>query len=162
MGLRKIVTEGYESLYKKCRPVENFDKRLELLAQDLIDTLDNADGVGLAAPQVGVTRRVVVVIDDDDTSHIVLVNPKIVRSEGEQEFTEGCLSVPGVWGVTSRPARVTVRAQNIKGEFFEITREGRTAVCLCHELDHLDGILFRKHVKRYVPEEELFGGKDKK
>ena len=88
MGLRKIVTEGYESLYKKCRPVENFDKRLELLAQDLIDTLDNADGVGLAAPQVGVTRRVVVVIDEDDTSHIVLVNPKIVRSEGEQEFTD--------------------------------------------------------------------------
>ena len=118
MGLRKIVTEGYESLYKKCRPVENFDKRLELLAQDLIDTLDNADGVGLAAPQVGVTRRVVVVIDDDDTSHIVLVNPKIVRSEGEQEFTEGCLSVPGGMGSYKSPREGYGSGTEYKGRIF--------------------------------------------
>lgn len=161
MGLRKIVHEGYESLSKVCRPIEKFDKKLEVLAEDLIDTLDDAEGVGLAAPQVGITRRVVVVIDDDDETHLVLVNPEITYREGEQEYTEGCLSVPHVWGITKRPAKVTVRAQDVKGNFFELTREGRTAVCICHELDHLDGILFREHVERYISEEELFGGENK-
>lgn len=160
MGLRKIVHEGYESLSKKCRPVEKFDKRLKILVQDLIDTLDDAEGLGLAAPQVGITRRAVIVIDSDDETHLVLINPEIIKREGEQEYTEGCLSVPGVWGVTKRPAKVTVRAQNEKGEFFELTREGRTAVCICHELDHLDGILFREHVVRYVPEDELLAGSE--
>ena len=91
-----------------------------------------------------------------------MVNPEIIAAEGEQEYTEGCLSVPHVWVVTKRPAKVTVRAQDIKGNFFELTRDGRAAVCFCHEIDHLDGILFRERVIRYIPEEELFGESEAK
>lgn len=157
MGLRKIVTEGYESLSKVCRPVEKFDKKLSILADDLTDTLIDANGAGLAAPQVGIVKRIVAVLDDDDETVLILVNPEIVKVEGTQEFIEGCLSVPGVWGKTVRPAKVTVRAQDVKGNFFELTREGRTAVCFCHEIDHLDGILFREHVVEYIDESDLEG-----
>ena len=155
MGLRRIVKEGYESLSKVCRPVEKFDKKLEILADDLTDTLIDANGAGLAAPQVGVVRRIVAVLDDDDETVLILVNPEIIKTEGTQEYIEGCLSIPGVWGKTLRPAKVTVRAQDIKGNFFELTREGRTAVCFCHEIDHLNGILFREHVTEYIDESEL-------
>ena len=155
MGLRRIVKEGYESLSKVCRPVEKFDKKLEILADDLTDTLIDANGAGLAAPQVGVVRRVVAVLDDDDETVLILVNPEIIKTEGTQEYIEGCLSIPGVWGKTLRPAKVTVRAQDIKGNFFELTREGITAVCFCHEIDHLNGILFREHVTEYIDESEL-------
>ena len=155
MGLRRIVKEGYESLSKVCRPVEKFDKKLEILAEDLTDTLIDASGAGLAAPQVGVIRRVVAVLDDDDETVLILVNPEIIKNEGTQEYIEGCLSIPGVWGRTVRPAKVTVKAQDIKGNFFELTREGRTAVCFCHEIDHLNGILFREHVIEYIDESEL-------
>lgn len=155
MGLRRIVKEGYESLSKVCRPVEKFDKKLEILADDLTDTLIDANGAGLAAPQVGVVRRVVAVLDDDDETVLILVNPEIIKTEGTQEYIEGCLSIPGVWGKTVRPAKVTVRARDIKGNFFELTREGRTAVCFCHEIDHLNGILFREHVTEYIDESEL-------
>lgn len=157
MGLRRIVTEGYESLSKVCRPVEKFDKKLSILADDLTDTLIDANGAGLAAPQVGIVKRIVAVLDDDDETVLILVNPEIIKTEGTQTFTEGCLSVPGIWGKTVRPAKVTVRAQDVKGNFFELTREGRTAVCFCHEIDHLNGILFREHVVEYIDEADLEG-----
>lgn len=150
MALRNIVTEGYESLSKICRPVDRFDKRLATLVEDMKDTLLEADGVGLAAPQIGVTRRIAVVLDDDGENIITLINPEIIKTEGEQIPTEGCLSVPGVWGKTKRPAKVTVKAYDVNGNEFTVTRDGITAVCFCHEIDHLDGILFREHVFEYV------------
>ena len=151
MALRKIVKEGYESLYKVCRPVDQFDKRLEQLVADMKDTLLDANGAGLAAPQLGVTRRIAVILDDDD-SIITFINPEIIKTEGEQIATEGCLSVPGVWGKTKRPAVVTVKAQDVKGNPFTITRDGMTGVAFCHEIDHLDGKLFREHVIEYIEE----------
>lgn len=151
MALRNIVTEGDEVLTKRCRPVERFDDRLRQLVQDMKDTLLHADGVGLAAPQVGILRRLVLVRDEEDENRIfVLANPAIIASSGTQTPVEGCLSVPGVWGKTVRPATVTVRAQDENGKWYEVTRGGITAVCFCHELDHLDGRLFREHVTEYV------------
>ena len=146
MAIRNIVKEGDERLAKVCRPVEKFDRHLEELVHDMKDTLKLAEGLGLAAPQVGILRRVVVVVE--------LINPEIVEAVGEQEAHEGCLSIPGVFGVTRRPARVTVRAKNVKGEDVQYTREGITAVCFCHELDHLNGILFRTHVEHYLDPDE--------
>lgn len=153
MAIRNIIKEGDERLSKVCRPVEKFDKHLEELVHDMKDTLKLAEGLGLAAPQVGILRRVVVVVDDNGKM-FELVNPEIVEAVGEQEAHEGCLSIPRIFGVTRRPARVTVRAKNVKGEDVEYTREGITAVCFCHELDHLDGILFRAHVEHYLEPDE--------
>lgn len=149
MALRKIVKEGDPVLAKVCRPVETFDKKLRTLVEDMKETLTEANGLGLAAPQVGIAKRLCIVIDDDDTM-VALINPVIVSAKGEQEFTEGCLSVPNIWGKTHRPAEVTVRAHDENGREFTMTRTGVTAVCLCHELDHLDGKLFREHVFEYV------------
>ena len=118
------------------------------------DTLVKADGLGLAAPQIGVVRRVVIIIDGETNEMVALINPEITAMSGVQNKTEGCLSVPGVWGKTERPAVVTVKAQNEKGEWFEMTRDGITAVCICHELDHLDGILFREHVVEYIEDRD--------
>ena len=130
MAIRNIVKEGDERLAKVCRPVEKFDKRLEDLVRDMKDTLKLAEGLGLAAPQIGILRRIVVILDDDGKM-FELINPEITEAVGEQEAHEGCLSVPGVFGVTRRPARVTVRAKNVKGEDVTYTREGITAVCFC-------------------------------
>jgi len=149
MAVRNIVKEGDEVLTKKCRPVERFDEKLAELAEDMKQTLAVADGLGLAGPQVGVLRRIAIVIDDDKTP-IVLVNPVITNASGHQEGREGCLSVPGVFGLTDRPAKVTVKAQDVTGKEFTLTRKGITAVCICHEVDHLDGILFRSRVKEYL------------
>ncbi len=154
MALREIVKEGYESLSKICKPVTSFDSRLELLVNDMKDTLVKADGLGLAAPQIGVVRRVVIIVDGAaDNQLVALINPELVSVSGTQNANEGCLSVPGVWGKTVRPAVVTVKAQDVKGEWFELTRDGITAVCICHELDHLDGILFREHVVEYIEQD---------
>lgn len=150
MAIRNIVKEGDEILTKVCRPVEVFDDRLRVLVGDMKQTLAKADGVGLAAPQVGILKRLALVMDDDDESVLVLANPTIVSAEGRQTPTEGCLSVPGVWGKTVRPAKVTVRAQDEYGEWHTYTRTGITAVCICHETDHLDGKLFREHVTEYI------------
>lgn len=150
MALREIVTEGYESLSKICKPVTSFDSRLELLVKDMKDTLVKADGLGLAAPQIGVVRRIAIIIDGETNQMVTLINPEITAMSGVQNKNEGCLSVPGVFGKTERPAVVTVKAQDVKGEWFEMTRDGITAVCICHELDHLDGILFREHVIEYL------------
>lgn len=153
MALRKIITEENETLFKTSKPVEKFDKRLEILINDMIDTLKDANGLGLAAPQVGILRRVAVIIDDDENV-ITLVNPEILDRQGEQQNREGCLSIPGVWGMTKRPSKVTVKAQDKDGKTFKLTREGITAVAFCHEIDHLNGKLFREEVYEYVDIEE--------
>ena len=153
MALRKIVTEGDPALSRVCRPVEIIDKKILTLIGDMRDTLAKANGLGLAAPQVGINRRLCIVLDDDETP-MALINPEIIASSGEQEFTEGCLSLPKVWGKTKRPTEVTVKALNENGEEITITRTGTTAVCLCHEIDHLNGILFRAHVTEYIEYED--------
>lgn len=154
MALRKIALEGEECLTKVCRPVTDFNSRLHTLLDDMADTLAESGGVGLAAPQVGILRRVCVVLDEDDQL-IELVNPEIIRTEGEQTGLEGCLSVPGKYGVVTRPEVVRVRAQDRDGEWFEVEDEGLTARCFCHEIEHLDGHLFSEHCDRLLTDEEL-------
>ena len=141
MALRKIALEGETCLSKVCRPVTDFNSRLHTLLDDLADTLADSGGVGLAAPQVGVLRRVCVVLDEDDQL-IELVNPEIIRTEGEQTGLEGCLSVPGRRGTVKRPTKVVVRALDKKGREIELTAEGFLARAVCHELDHLDGTVY--------------------
>lgn len=154
MALRKILTRGDSALEKVCRPVEKFDRKLHWLLDDLKETLEESGGVGLAAPQVGILRRVVIVVDDQEQM-IELVNPEIIHQEGEQEGWEGCLSVPNQYGWVSRPNFVTVRAQDRKGNFFEVSGEEMVARCFCHELEHLDGHLFVEHADKLYSVEEL-------
>lgn len=153
MAIRKIVTVGDDVLRKKCRAVTVFDKRLHQLLDDMQDTLRKADGAGLAAPQVGILKRAVVVRIEDEM--IDLVNPEIIAVEGEQQELEGCLSIPGKWGITKRPAKVTVRAQDRNGKLFEKVGEGLAARAFCHEIDHLDGVLFTDHAIRMLTQKEL-------
>ena len=164
MALRNILTDGEPTLMKTARPVTRFDHRLHDLLDDLADTMEEANGVGLAAPQVGVLRRVVVVMDDEDQL-LELVNPEIVSQSGEQTGPEGCLSVPGKWGMVTRPCRVKVRAQDRFGAWFEREGEELTARCFCHEIEHLDGHLYVEHIDHFLTEEELeeyFGEEDGK
>ena len=154
MALRKIALEGEECLTRVCRPVTDFNSRLHTLLDDMADTLAESGGVGLAAPQVGILRRVCVVLDEDDQL-IELVNPEIIRTEGEQTGLEGCLSVPGKYGVVTRPEVVRVRAQDRDGDWFEVEDEGLTARCFCHEIEHLDGHLFVEHIDHFLTDEEL-------
>lgn len=154
MALRTIITEGDPVLSKVCRPVEKFDDRLHILIDDMKETLAVSNGVGLAAPQVGILRRVVLVMDAEENV-IELVNPTIISCEGEQDGLEGCLSVPGKYGFVTRPMKVTIRAQDRNGEFFEVSGEELTARCFCHELDHLDGHLFVEHADELFTTEEL-------
>ena len=128
MGIRKIVVQGDTILQKKCRQVTDFNRRLHMLLDDMKDTLGEAQGVGLAAPQVGILRRAVIVVNEEDEM-IELVNPELVFQEGEQTDPEGCLSVPGKWGMVTRPYHVRVRAQDRFGEWFEVEGEGLTARC---------------------------------
>lgn len=154
MALRKIVLQGDECLTKVCRPVTGFNGRLHTLLDDMTDTLLDSGGVGLAAPQVGILRRVCVVLNEDDEV-IELVNPEIIFTDGEQTGLEGCLSVPGKYGVVTRPEVVRVRAQDRNGDFFEVEDSDLTARCFCHEIEHLDGHLFIEHTDRLMTEEEL-------
>ena len=154
MALRKIVLQGDECLTKVCRPVTDFNGRLHTLLDDMTDTLLDSGGVGLAAPQVGILRRVCVVLNEDDEV-IELVNPEIIFTDGEQTGLEGCLSVPGKYGVVTRPEVVRVRAQDRTGDFFEVEDSDLTARCFCHEIEHLDGHLFIEHTDRLMTEEEL-------
>lgn len=154
MALRKIVLQGDECLTKVCRPVTDFNGRLNTLLDDMTDTLLDSGGVGLAAPQVGILRRVCVVLNEDDEV-IELVNPEIIFTDGEQTGLEGCLSVPGKYGVVTRPEVVRVRAQDRNGDFFEVEDSDLTARCFCHEIEHLDGHLFIEHTDRLMTEEEL-------
>ena len=154
MALRTIITKGDPVLNKKAHPVTNFDEKLAILLDDMVETLRDSGGVGLAAPQIGILRRVVVVINEADQV-IELVNPEIIATEGEQVGFEGCLSVPGRWGKVKRPMKARVRAQNRQGEWFEVEDEGLTARCFCHELDHLDGHLFTELTDKLYTSEEL-------
>ena len=155
MALRKIVEQGDECLNKVCRPVTDFNRRLHILLDDMTETLADANGAGLAAPQVGVLRRVCVVMDEESGDYLELVNPVIVDQKGEQTGLEGCLSVPGKWGIVTRPAWVRVRAQDRNGDWFEAEGEGLNARCFCHELEHLDGHLYTEHIDRFLTDEEL-------
>ena len=148
MALRNIMNESESVLRKKCRPVTEFNERLHILLDDMKETLINANGAGLAAPQVGVLRRVAVVSVDED--YFELINPEIIETSGEETSPEGCLSIPGVCGTVSRPYRVTVKAQDRFGKEFTATGEGLLARAFCHELDHLDGVLFVDKVIEYL------------
>lgn len=155
MALRKIVEQGEDCLNKVCRPVTDFNSRLHILMDDLVDTLSEAGGAGLAAPQVGILRRACVVMDEDTEEFIELINPSIIEQSGEQSGPEGCLSVPGKWGLVTRPNYVRVRAQDRDGQWFEVEGEGLTARCFCHELEHLDGHLYTEHIDRFLTDEEV-------
>lgn len=145
MAKLNILKEGDETLRKTSRPVTEITPRILTLLDDMAETMRDANGVGLAAVQVGVLRRVVV-IECEEGKLIELINPEIIAESGEQEETEGCLSIPGQYGITRRPMKVTVRAKNRRGETVEYTGEGLLARAFCHELDHLDGVLFTDHV----------------
>ena len=153
MAIRNIVKFGDDILTKECRPVEKFDRKLHQLLDDMQDTLYEANGAGLAAPQVGVLRRVCIV--DVGEGPVELINPEILSTEGEQECVEGCLSLPNEWGMVKRPAKITVRAQNRKGKWFEKTGEGLCAQAFSHEIDHLHGIVFTDKVTRMLTPEEV-------
>lgn len=150
MALRTIVKYGDDVLRKKCRLVTAFDQKLWTLLDDMKETLEQSQGAGLAAPQVGMLRRVVVINVRDKHGVIELVNPEIVCAEGSQTGTEGCLSLPGEYRDIERPNHVTVKAQDRNGEEFTITGEGLLARALCHELDHLDGILFVDRINKQL------------
>ena len=153
MALRKILTDKEPALHKTCRPVTEFDKKLHTLLDDMRETLIESGGVGLAAPQVGILRRAVLVDTGDEI--LELINPELVETSGEQEGPEGCLSVPGKYGLVKRPYYATVRAQDRNGNWYEAEGEELIARCFCHELDHLDGILYTEIMERFLTEEEL-------
>ena len=153
MGLRKILTDKEPALHKVCKPVTSFDWRLHKLLEDMKDTLIDSGGVGLAAPQVGILRRVVLV--DTGEEILELINPELIETDGEQEGPEGCLSVPGKYGLVNRPYWAKVRAQDRYGDWFEAEGEELIARCFCHELDHLDGILYTQVMERFLTMEEL-------
>ena len=156
MALRNIVTVGDPVLSKTCRKITLFDRRLHELLDDMAEILEEANGVGLAAPQVGVLRRAVIVDDvEGDRGVIELINPEMLHTEGEQTDAEGCLSVPGEYGIVTRPQKVTVRAQTRHGKWFELEAEGLLARAVCHELDHLDGHLYTEIAERMLSKEEL-------
>ncbi len=158
MAIRKILELGDPSLRKVCKKQEKFDLRLHILLKDMADTLHKAEGVGLAAPQVGILRRVVVIDLGDEAGLRELINPEIIeRSEETQCGREGCLSLPGRQGIVTRPMRVKVRAQDRHGRPFELEGEGLLARAICHELDHLDGILYIDGMDRELTEEEIEG-----
>jgi len=155
MAVLNIVKDGEPGLRKVCRPVEQITPRICQLIDDMRDTLKHANGVGLAAPQVGVLRRIVLVQNEEGKIY-ELINPVIIKvSDEHQNELEGCLSVPGKWGITDRPMTVTVKALDRNGKEFEATESGLTARCFCHELDHLDGVLFYDNAVRILTDEEL-------
>lgn len=156
MAIRTILTQGDPTLNKKCHPVTRFDQKLSDLLDDLRETLTQANGVGLAAPQVGILRRAVIVVPDPEKDDMVeLVNPEILAQEGEEDGLEGCLSIPGMWGYVKRPTWVKVRAQDRDGGWFEVEGEGLAARCYCHELEHLDGHMYDEHTDRLYTAEEV-------
>ena len=153
MAIRNIVKDGDSILLKKCRPVEKFNEKIWVLLDDMAETMHAANGVGLAGPQVGLLRRVVVI--DVGEGVIELINPKIVAYSGEQDGPEGCLSFPGEYGMVKRPNYVKVRAQDRNGQDFEIDGRELLARAFCHELDHLDGVVFKSRVSRMLGPDEL-------
>ena len=163
MALRNIITQEQPTLYKKSRVVTDFNDRLAQLLDDMRDTLAESGGVGLAAVQVGVLRRAVLVIEtnvpEGEEEYVIeLINPEVIEASGEQEGAEGCLSFPGEYGIVKRPMHVKVRAQDRHGEWFEVEGDGLTARCFCHEIDHLDGVVFTDKCERMRTEDELENG----
>ncbi len=154
MAIRTILTKGEPALNKVCHPVTKFDDKLADLLDDLKETLAQANGLGLAAPQVGILRRAVIVVNEEGEM-LELVNPEIIAREGEQDGLEGCLSVPGMWGYVKRPAWVRVKAQDRKGNCFEVEGSDITARCFCHELSHLDGHLYTELCDKLYTNEDL-------
>lgn len=148
MAIREIREKGDEILYKKCKAVVKFDEKLHILLDDMYETMQSRDGVGLAAPQVGILKRAVVI--DVGDGKIELINPEIVEESGEQTGSEGCLSVPGVFGEVTRPNVVTLKAQDRDGKWFKITGKELLARAFCHEIEHLDGKLFLDRVIRFI------------
>lgn len=160
MAIRNVLTKEEAALYKKSRIITKFDGRLHQLLDDMADTLIESNGVGLAAPQVGILRRAVLVLEtnvaeDEDEYIIELINPEIIETAGEEEGPEGCLSVPGEYGLVVRPTYVKVRAQDRFGEWFEVEGEGLTARAFCHEIDHLEGVLYISKCTRMLSEDEI-------
>ncbi len=156
MAIRNILNKKDEILHKVCKPVVKFDDRLHTLLDDMAETLAKAEGVGLAAPQVGVLRRLVIIDVYDGSGIHELINPEILwSSEETQRVQEGCLSCPGEWGYTIRPKKVRFRAQDRNGEWYEAEAEDLFAQAVCHELDHLDGVLFLDKVVEFIDPEEL-------
>ena len=156
MGLRKILTDKDPALHKVCKPVTAFDAKLHKLLDDMRETLIDSNGVGLAAPQVGILRRVFLVdvgLNGEDI--LECINPEILETDGEQEGAEGCLSVPGRYGLVKRPYWVKLRAQDRNGDWFEAEGEEIIGRCFCHEYDHLDGIVYTEVMDRFLTEEEL-------
>ena len=154
MAILNIVKEGDPVLRKNCRRVDEITPKIKTLIDDMVDTMRRANGCGLAAPQVGILRRIVVVETEPGVVYR-MINPEIIASEGKQNEAEGCLSVPGKWGITDRPAKVTVRATGMDGRMFEVTGEGLLARAFCHELDHLDGKLFTDCAVRMLDPDEV-------
>lgn len=156
MAIRTILTQDDPALNKVCHPVTRFDDKLADLLDDLKETLTQANGMGLAAPQVGILRRAVIVVPDPEGDEMLeLVNPEIVAQEGEQDGLEGCLSLPGLWGYVKRPNWVKVRAQDRYGNWFETEGTEMAARCFCHELEHLEGHMYDEHTDRLYTAEEL-------
>lgn len=154
MSLREILKDEDPVLLKKSRLVVDFDQKLWDLLDDLKETLEDSNGLGLASPQIGILRRAVIVVDDDNNM-IELINPKIISKKGEQDGLEGCLSLPGKWGFVNRPMNVTVEAQDRTGKTFQVSGVGLVARCYCHEIDHLDGILYTDHCDETYTAAEL-------
>lgn len=154
MAVLNIVKVGDPVLRKTCRPVDEITPHILRLLDDMLETLHRANGVGLAAPQVGVLRRIALV-EVEDGEVFELINPEIIAREGVQNELEGCLSIPEQWGVTERPEKVTVRAMNRRGEVYTATGEGLLARAFCHEIDHLDGVLFTDHAVHMLTPEEI-------
>lgn len=148
MAIREIREKDDDILYKKCKTVVKFDEKLHILLDDMYETMQSHDGVGLAAPQVGILKRAVVI--DIGNGKIELINPEIIEESGEQTGSEGCLSVPGVYGEVTRPNVVTVKAQDRDGKWFKITGKELLARAFCHEIEHLDGKLFLDRVIRFI------------
>ena len=153
MAIREVREIGDEILGKQCKEVKKMTIRTKILIGDMLDTMYEKMGVGLAAPQVGILKQIVVI--DVGEGPIVLINPEIIAQSGEQTGLEGCLSLPGKWGIVTRPNRVRVRAQDRDGDWFEAEAEGLTARAFCHEIEHLDGHLFVEHIDHFLTDEEL-------
>ena len=156
MALRKILTDKEPALHKVCKPVTAFDDKLHKLLDDMTETLIESGGVGLAAPQVGILRRVFLVdVGMEENEIVEFINPEIIETDGEQVGPEGCLSVPGKYGLVKRPYYAKVRAQDRNGNWFEAEGEELIGRCFCHENDHLDGIIYTEVMERLLTEEEL-------
>ncbi|GLB59407.1 peptide deformylase [Cytobacillus sp. NCCP-133] len=157
MAVKKIVTYPAEILEEECEPVQVFDKKLGKLLNDMYDTMVEFDGVGLAAPQIGLAKKIAIVDIDDEIETIELINPEVLETKGEQTGPEGCLSFPGLYGEVIRPGYVKIKAQDRKGKFYTLEAEDFLARAILHEIDHLHGVLFTSKVTKYLNEDELEG-----